>query len=73
MDVDTRIRVGNMLSSIRSCQEEIENLFEDLDYYLSEVNKILTDNGEKTVTVDEVMKSDKNVQGQHPRYRRYIF
>ena len=72
MDVNTRIRVGNMLSSIRGYQEEIENLKEDLDYDLTEVNKILTDNGEKPVTIDEIMESDKNVQGRRPRYRRYF-
>ena len=72
MDVNTRISVGNMLSSIRGFQEEIENLKEDLDYCLAEVNKILTDNGEKPVTIDEIMKSDKNVQERRPRYRRYV-
>lgn len=71
MDVNTRIEVGDKLLRIRNYQYEIEQAKEDSDFELTEVNKILTDNGEMPVTIDEIMKEDKNIQRTRPRYRRY--
>ena len=71
MNVNTRIEVGNKLLCIRNYQNEIENLKKDSDFELTEVNKILTDNGEMPVTIEEIMKEDENIQRTRPRCRRY--
>ena len=47
------------------------NGLKDSDFELTEVNKILTDNGEMPVTIDEIMKEDENIRRTRPRYRRY--
>ena len=71
MDVSTRIEVGDKLFRIRNYQNEIENLTKDSDFELTEVNKILTDNGEMPVTIEEIMKEDGNMRRVHPSCRRY--
>lgn len=71
MDVNTRIKIGSMLSNIRNCHKEIESLKEDSEYELKEVNKILMENGESPVTIEEIIKSDEIIQRRGVRYKRF--